>query len=176
MHESNTYEFVVAEKPEGLRKLKKMLCRLAVLSVPIGFAIGVCLINMPMVAILPLSFLGVVLYFWKIFNVEYEYSLTSGNMTFSRINGGIRRKKLLELHIKEMHEIAPYTEDAKAHLETLPLVKNHVYVSTMAADDIYYAVFKQNDELQVVYFEATEKAIHILHYYNGVTKISKVSR
>lgn len=176
MHESNTYEFVVAEKPEGLRKLKKTLCRLAVLSVPIGFAILCLAVQLYPVVILPLSFLGVVLYFWKLFNVEFEYSLTSGIMTFSRINGGMRRKKLLELTIKEMHEIAPYTDDAKAHLETLPLVKNHVCVSSMAADDIYYAVFEQDKELQVVYFEATEKALHILHYYNGVTKMSKVSR
>ena len=176
MHESSTYEFVVAEKPTGMRKLKKTLCRIGVLAVPIGFAILCLAIQLYPVAILPLSLLGVVLFFWKVFNVEYEYSLTSGIMTFSRINGNMRRKKLLELHIKEMHEIAPYTEDAKTHLETLPLVKNHVYVSTMAADDIYYAVFKQDDELQVVYFEATEKALHILHYYNGVTKMSKVSR
>ena len=176
MHESNTYEFVVAEKPEGLRKLKKTFYRLAVLSVPIGFAILCLALQLYPVVILPLSFLGVVLYFWKLFNVEFEYSLTSGIMTFSRINGSMRRKKLLELTIKEMHEIAPYTDDAKAHLETLPLAKNHVYVSTMAADDIYYAVFEQDKELHVVYFEATEKALHILHYYNGVTKMSKVSR
>ncbi|MBQ9780845.1 MAG: hypothetical protein IJW00_07850 [Clostridia bacterium] len=176
MHESNTYEFVVAEKPTGMRKLKKTFYRLAVLSVPIGFAILCLALQLYPVVILPLSFLGVVLYFWKLFNVEFEYSLTSGIMTFSRINGSIRRKKLLELTIKEMHEIAPYTDDAKAHLETLPLVKNHVYVSTMAADDIYYAVFEQDKELHVVYFEATEKALHILHYYNGVTKMSKVSR
>ena len=176
MHESNTYEFVVSEKPEGLRKLKKILCRIGVLAVPIGFAILCLAVQLYPVAILPLSLLGVVLFFWKIFNVEYEYSLTSGMMTFSRINGNMRRKKLLELHIKELHEIAPYTDEAKAHLETLPLVKNHIYVSSMAANDIYYSVFEQDKDLQVVYFEATEKALHILHYYNGITKMSKVSR
>jgi len=96
--------------------------------------------------------------------------------TFSRINGGMRRKKVLELTIKDMHEIAPYTDEAKAHLETLPLVKNHLFVSSMEADDIYYAVFENDGDLQVVYFEATEKALHILRYYNMVTKMSKVSR
>lgn len=176
MHESNTYEFVVAEKPEGLRKLKKALCRIAVLSVPIAFVILCMALQLYPVAILPLSFLGVVLYFWKLFNVEWEYSLTSGIMTFSRINGGMRRKKVLELHVKDFHEIAPYNDEAKAHLETLPLVKNHLFVSSMAAEDIYYAVFEEDGDLQVIYFEATEKALHILRYYNGVTKISKVSR
>ena len=176
MHESATYEFVVAEKPEGFRKFKKTLCRLAVLAVPVAFVILCLAIQLYPVAILPLSFLGVVLYFWKLFNVEYEYSMTSGIMTFSRINGGIRRKQLLSLHIKEMQEIAPYDEEARLHLETLPLVKNHVLVSHMGADNIYYAVFKQEDDLQVVYFEATEKALHILRYYNGITKMSKVSR
>ena len=176
MHESSTYEYVVNEKPAGARKLKKTLCRIAVLSIPIGFVILCLAVQLYPVAILPLSFLGVVLYFWKLFNVELEYSMTSGIMTFSRINGGMRRKKVLELTIKDMHEIAPYTDEAKAHLETLPLVKNHLFVSSMEADDIYYAVFENDGDLQVVYFEATEKALHILRYYNMVTKMSKVSR
>ena len=176
MHESSTYEFVVEEKPEGFRKLKKTLGRIGVISVPVIFAIALCIMNMPMVAILPLSFLGVILYFLKLFNVELEYSMTSGIMTFSRINGGMRRKKVLELTIKDMHEIAPYDEDARAHLETLPLVKNHLFVSHMSAPDIYYAVFEDDGDLQVVYFQATAKALHILRYYNMVTKMSQVSR
>ncbi len=176
MHESSTYEYVVNEKPQGIRKLKKILCRIGVLSVPIGFAIFCLSVQLYPVAILPLSLIGVVLYFWKLFNVELEYSLTSGTMTFSRIYGGMRRKKVMDLHVKEMHEIAPYTDEAKVHLETLPLVKNHLFVSSMDANDIYYAVFEQDGDLQVVYFEATEKALHILHYYNGITKMSKVSR
>lgn len=176
MHESSTYEFVVDEKPTGTRKLKKILCRLGVLSVPIGFAILCLALQLYPVAILPMSLIPVVLYFWKLFNIELEYSMTSGIMTFSRINGGMRRKKVLELHIKELREIAPYTEEAQAHLESMPLTKNHVFVSAMTADDIYYALFEKNGDLQVVYFEATEKALHILHYYNGVTKMSKVAR
>jgi len=176
MHESSTYEFVVDEKPEGFQRVKKMLCRIAVLSVPVGFAILCLAVQLYPVAILPLSFLGLVLYFWKLFNVELEYSMTSGIMTFSRINGGMRRKKVLELTIKDMHEIAPYDEEAREHLETLPLVKNHLFVSHMAAPDIYYAVFEEDGDLQVVYFEATAKALHILRYYNMVTKMSQVSR
>ncbi|MBE6585483.1 MAG: hypothetical protein E7645_03025 [Ruminococcaceae bacterium] len=176
MHESNTYEYVVNEKPAGTRKLKKTLCRIGVLSVPVGFFILCLAFQLYPVAILPLSFIGVVLYFWKLFNVELEYSMTSGIMTFSRINGGMRRKKVLELHIKDMREIAPYTEEAQTHLETMSLTKNHVFVSSMSAADIYYALFEKDGDLQVVYFEATEKALHILRYYNGVTKMSKVSR
>ena len=176
MNEFNTYEFVVAEKPEGVRKLKKLLCRLGVLSVPIAFAVLCLAFQLYPVVILPLSFLGVVLYFWKIFNVEYEYSMTSGVITFARINGGMRRKKYFSVTIKDFREIAPYTDEAKAHLEALPLDESHVFVSSMAAPDIYYAVFEEDGDLHVVYFEVTEKALHILRYYNMLTKMSKVSR
>ena len=72
MNEMNTFEFVVAEKAEGSRKAKKTLGRAGLLTIVIGF-VAVCFaINMPMLAILPMAFLGVVLYFWKIFNVELE--------------------------------------------------------------------------------------------------------
>ena len=176
MNEMNTFEFVVAEKAEGSRKAKKALGRAGLLTIVIGFVIVCFAINAPMLAILPLSLLGIVLYFWKIFNVELEYSMTSGIMTFSRIYGGIRRRKVLDLTIKEMHEIAPVTAETAAHLQASDVEKSYLFASSSTAIDMYYATFELDGKRCVVYFEATEKALKILRYYNPATVVTAVSR
>ncbi len=176
MNESSTFEFVVAEKPEGKRKLLVALARFGIIAVLVAF-VGVCFaLNAPMFAIIPLSFMGVFMYFWKIFNRECEYSLTSGIMTFSYIYGGIRRKKVLDLFIKDMREIAPVSDGTGEHLRAIGAEKDYRFVSSSSADDMYYAVFESDGKLCVVYFEATAKSLSILHYYNHSTVVTQVSR
>ena len=133
-------------------------------------------IRMPMLAILPLMLLGLVLYFWKIFNCELEYSMVSGQMTFSRIYGGMKRKKILEVTIKDFREVAPRTTESEADLKSKGIVKTYSFSSHSTARDQYYALFEQDGTLCVVYFEATEKTLKLLRYYNPVTVVTKVSR
>lgn len=177
MNEFNTYEFVVTQKVEGAALLKRIF---GIIGLVLGFVVpfaALCIFNIPQfVAVLVLVYIPLVFFVWRFFKVEFEYSLTSGVMTFSRVYDGKSRKKLFDVTVKDFREVAPYTDEAKAHLETLPLDESHVFVSTLSAPDIYYAVFEQDKELHVVYFEATEKALHILRYYNMLTKMSKVSR
>lgn len=177
MNEFNTYEFVVTQKVEGAALMKRIF---GIIGLVFGFLIpfaALCIFKIPQfVAVLVLVYIPFVIFIWRYFKVEFEYSMTSGVMTFSRVFDSKSRKKLFDVTIKDMHEIAPYDEEAREHLETLPLVKNHLFVSHMAAPDIYYAVFEEDGDLQVVYFEATAKALHILRYYNMLTKMSKVSR
>ncbi len=176
MNKNNTFEFVVDEKAEGSRKIKKILGRAGLLAIVFGFFVGCLLIKLYALAILPLLMLGLVLYFWKLFNVELEYSMTSGVMTFSRIYGGQRRKKMLEVFIKDMREIAPVVDDTMAHLNSLGVAQDYRFASSSYADDMYYAIFDKDGKLCVVYFEATQKALQILRYYNPSTVITKVAR
>ncbi len=176
MSEFNTFEFVVDERPEGGRKLGKFLGRFALLAFIGAFVAVTFIIRMPMLAILPLCLLGLVLYFWKIFNCELEYSMTSGIMTFSRIYGGMRRKKILEVVIKDFREIAPRTAESDERLKAQGIEKTFMFSSHSSAADQYYATFDENGQKCVVYFEATEKTLKILRYYNPVTVVTKVSR
>lgn len=117
-----------------------------------------------------------VLYFWKLFNVELEYSLTSGLMTFSRIYGGLKRKKVLDVFVKDMREIAPVTDGTMEHLRAIGVEKDYLFASSSSADDMYYATFDHEGKLSVVYFEATEKTLKILRFYNPSTVVTRVSR
>lgn len=176
MSEFNTFEFVVDEKPEGGRRLVRFLCRFALLLFIGAFVAATFLLRMPALAVLPLALLGLVLYFWKLFNCELEYSMTSGIMTFSRIYGGMRRKKVLEVFIKDMRRITPRTPESDASLRAEGITKTYMFASHSSAVDQYCAVFEENGRLCAVYFEATEKTLKILRYYNPATVVTRVSR
>lgn len=176
MNENQTYEFVVDERPEGTRKLKKILGRGAMLAVIIVFVLFTFIMNVPALAVFPLCLLAVVLGVWKMFNVELEYSMTSGFITFTRIYGGRSKKKVLDLAIKDMHTIAPVTDSTSAELSARGVEKVYMFASHSTADDMYYAIFEKDGRLCVVYFEATQKALHIFRYYNMVTVVTNVSR
>lgn len=175
MSDFNTFEFVVDERPEGKRKAIKFWGRFGLIAFIAAWVI-VSLCTIFYLAVLPLAMLGVVLYFWKIFNCELEYSMTSGIMTFSRIYGGLKRKKVLELTIKDFRGIAPRTAESDAKLKAQGVAKTYMFASHSTAEDQYYAIFEENGILCVVYFEATEKTLKILRYYNPVTVVTKVSR
>lgn len=175
MSDFNTFEFVVDERPEGKRKALKFWGRFGLIAFIAAWVI-VSLCTIFYLAVLPLCLLGLVLYFWKIFNCELEYSMTSGIMTFSRIYGGLKRKKVLELTIKDFRGIAPRTADSDAKLKAQGVAKTYMFASHSTAEDQYYATFEENGILCVVYFEATEKTLKILRYYNPVTVVTKVSR
>lgn len=175
MSDFNTFEFVVDERPEGKRKALKFWGRFGLIAFIAAWVI-VSLCTIFYLAVLPLAMLGVVLYFWKIFNCELEYSMTSGIMTFSRIYGGLKRKKVLELTIKDFRGIAPRTAESDAKLKAQGVAKTYMFASHSTAEDQYYATFEENGSLCVVYFEATEKTLKILRYYNPVTVVTKVSR
>ena len=176
MSDFNTFEFVVDERAEGKRKLVKFLGRFVLLAFIGAFVAFTFVIRMPMLAILPLLLLGLVLYFWKIFNCELEYSMASGQMTFSRIYGGMKRKKVLEVTIKDFREIAPRTFESDSTFEEKGVTKIYSFVSHSTAPDQYYALFEQDGQLCAVYFEATEKTLKLLRYYNPVTVVTLVSR
>ncbi len=176
MNESATFEFVVAEKPEGKRRLLVFLARMGIILFLIAFVVLCLALKLYPVVILPLSFLGVFMFLWKYFNRECEYSMTSGIMTFSYIYGGRTRRKVLDLTIKDCKEIAPVTDDTMTHLNALGVEKDYRFVSSASADDMYYATFDQNGKSCVVYFEATAKTLSILYYYNHATIKTNVSR
>jgi hypothetical protein len=177
MNEFNTYEIVVAQKKAGKVKGRRMLAVAGYVLFFLAIFTVLCVLHIPQfVAILPILEWVLIFFTWRYLSQEYEYSMTSGYMTFTVIYGGRSKKKKLEVCIKDMKEIAPYDEAACARLESRNLKKDYLFISSLDAPDMYYAVFDQDGEDQVVYFEATKKALQILRFYNPVTVVTEVSR
>jgi hypothetical protein len=128
-----------------------------------------------MLALVPLSTWILVWFTWPFVSVDYEYSFVSGSMTLTKIMAGRKRKKVLELRIKELHTIAPYEGDYIRQAEAFKPERSYDFVSSMQSPDLYFALFETADGRRgIIYFEATKAALKILRYYNTETVITDV--
>ena len=98
MEEFQTYEYAVKQRIEG----KWIAARIGLILLYILFVIGWILFGLktgfvPLLCHIPLTLWMLVFFTWRYTSVEYEYSVTSGILTFSKIYSGRFRKKGLQL-------------------------------------------------------------------------------
>ena len=176
MSDFNFFEHSVAEKAEGKRRTVKILGRVGLLAVILAFVI-VCFATFPPLAILAMVLLPVILTLWKKFNCDFKYVIEGAAITFYYVYFASKKpKEILKVVIKDFHEIAPRTAESDAKIKAEGYNKVYMFASSTGAADQYYATFEQNGEKCVVYFEAVEKSLSLLRYYNKNTIVTVVSK
>ena len=174
MNEFSTYEFAVSQKIEGKWRLARILLISFYILYPVlllFFAMGTSVIA-PLLALIPISLWIIIFITWRFVSVEYEYSITSGVLTFAKIYGGRSRRKVLELTLRDAVRIAPLEnadEAAKAN-KWLP-EREYSAISSLRAPDIYFILFedqsgKKEKRRAILYLEITERALQICRFYN----------
>ena len=176
MNEFGTYEYVVERKNKGSNKLKPMFFIVGYVILALGFLLFAVTskIGAPLVALAPVALWIAVFLTWRYTKVEYEYSITSGVLTFSEIYGGRSRKTVVEFKLKDCFSIAPLSEFGKRDE-----AETDVTYSALAdkeSPNAYFASFEDEKGRRCVFFfEATEKTLKICRFYNpSHTKITKV--
>ncbi len=186
MNEFLTYEFAVSQKKEG----KWILARAGLILFYILYVLGVLFLGMkysiiaPLLAFIPLSLWVIIFITWRRVAVDYEYSVTSGVLTFTKIYGNRSRRKIFEMNIRDAVRIAPLgDEDEASRGAAYRPEREFVGVSSMSAPDIYFMLFEINDRKArekrraIFYFEATTKMLSICRFYNpSGTVLTRVSR
>lgn len=175
MNEFLTYEYVAA--PPKNKKLRVLLITVYALYalVPLLIVSTVGKLFLPLYALVPLTLWIIAWLTWPITSPEYEYSMTSGVLTFSVIQGGRRRKKQFEITVKDMAVIAPYSKMYRDKIDEYAPEKIYDGTSSLEAENAYFALFEnENGEKCVYYFEATERALKILRHYNPKTVVTPV--
>ena len=174
----NFTEFTVEAKSEGKYKRLKML-RMLIL------AVWVCLVLVLMFTVGGVFvFVGALLLAtgsWFLYYItapmaltEFRYSLLSGDMIFDKFLGGRKYiPDLLRVRVSEMTQIAPYEGDYKAQADAGDIKNRYEFCSSLQASDLYFAVFTQNGEKSVVFFDATEKALKIMKFLNKEAIVMK---
>lgn len=171
---NNYTEFAVVQKPEG----KYLGRRILLISLYIIYAAAFCLlflagpVKIPMlVSLLPVTLWILIFFTWRYAAVEHEYMISSGTITFVNIFGGRTRRVLFSCVIKDMMQIAPLTETAQYTFADAEAVID--MRGSVKAEDGYFFTIRDADGKKVaVLFEATEKAVKIMKYYNPVTVVS----
>lgn len=188
MNEFSTYEFAVRQRKEG----KWRFARIALIALYIGFPIAILIFGavnkvlLPLLALTPLATWMLVFATWRFVDIEYEYSITSGELTFAKIFGGRSRRTYLHLTLRDAVRIAPLENEAEAAKATAYRPeKEFSCISSLLAPDIYFILFeheyteggKTKKCRAIFYFEATAKALQICRYYNpSATVITPTQR
>ncbi len=165
-HSTNFTEFCLKKKTDSkLALIKAALILLYILVVVVPFAIGLGMF-FGIIIILGVVILG---YFtWPYTNLEYEYVTASGDITFTTIfGGGKKRKDNLKFKIKDCEIIAPYTSEYADKYASVEKVYDF-RSSTKQTDDVYFAVV---DGKKVI-FQCTNKALKIFKSYNKENTVS----
>lgn len=178
MEEFLTYEYVVEPKGDPKLKKRKILLMIGYIVYCLGLFTVVLTVGrlfLPLFAMLPLTLWIIYLVTWRYTKPEYEYSMTSGVITFSVIYGSRVRRKKFEFLIRNMETVAPYTDMYKDKIKDFAPESYYNGLSSGDSPDAYFALFETEDgEKCVFYFEATAKALKILRHYNPKTVVSKV--
>ena len=167
----NQYEYIVKQKSEGVWKWRRimMIALYVVFNLAYLFAF---LMTVPWaITFLPWLDLALIFFTWRYVSPEYEYSTLSGEIAFTTIWGGKTRKELFRINIRDFAKIAPYDEAAEAYVTAQKCTRDFRCMSSLYAPDLYYGIFTLGEDKCVVYFEATEKILKIMKYYNIGTVI-----
>ncbi len=165
-------EYAVAQKPEGKYRLRRILLITLYVLFPIAYMVVCASVSLPMLIIFtPVTLWMLIFFTWRYAAVEHEYMIASGTITFVDIYGGRSRRVLFSCEIRDMMQIAPLTEESRQSFADAADVID--LRGSVKAEDAYFFTVKDRDgKKAAVLFEATEKAVKIMKYYNPVTVVS----
>ena len=186
MNEFTTYEHAVSQKIEG----KWLLARIGLVFLYVSLTVvillcGICTrIFVPLLALTPVFIWILVFITWRFVSVDYEYSITSGTLTFAKIYGNRSRRTFLEIELRQASRIAPLDNGTwTAQADKWHPEREFSAISSLKAPDIYFILFEFKDKKgkekrrAVFYFEATARALQICRFYNpSATVMTKVSK
>ena len=168
---SDTCEYIIKQKTEGKVLLMKIgfiagyvilcsfLCMLTFLYLPKELYI----------VIFPCIFAltgFTVFVSWRFTCVEYEIVIAGGDITVTLLYGKGISKKLINMPVNTFSEIGEYDDAAYEEISKLSMQKNHVCLSSLSAPSVYYAIYEEEKDRCIIYFDATDKAVELLKKIN----------
>lgn len=170
----NMAEYTVERKATGKYLKYKIGCLALYVLIVLGYlslavalgtySVWVSVVTIPFV---PLFILLLRHYVWNRYvNVEYKYEILSAKVIFYEVYGKTRENKVYERLISDYTLIAPVTDEYKAQYESADVVRD--FRGSANSPDAYFMLAEEPDgKRSVVYFEAAEKTLKALKYYNS---------
>ncbi|WP_010680922.1 DUF6106 family protein [Acetivibrio cellulolyticus] len=95
------------------------------------------------------------------FNVEYEYSITNGEIDIDKIINRRKRKKLITADCKDIEIMAKVS--SKKFNESIATVPTQIKsVSSMDSPDVYFVMVNNGGKRSLIYFQPDEKIMKTL--------------
>jgi len=170
MNEFESYEYVVVPRKDGKNRLKRLLfIILYVLFVACWLVFGLLTrLGVPLLALIPITTWILVFATWRYVNVEYEYVIESGIITFSKIYGGRSRKQILELDVRDAERILPLGEKGtRRSLDDFDPAREYFFASCDTDPEAYVALCIDEDGTRIaVTFSADDRLYRMIRYRN----------
>lgn len=105
-------------------------------------------------------------YLWRFFNVEYEYSLTNGDLDIDQIYGKRKRKNVLSTHVRYFELIAPVQSERYKQCRQDKSIQTYLdFSSHVNVEGTFFGVFSNEKGRKMVFFEPTEEMLDIMKVY-----------
>ncbi len=169
--ENSSFEYIIKQKNEGGVIRNKVFAILGYVFLFVTLAIVIVNLSAPLLHIpfllLDLVFCAMVAFIsWRFLCVEFEIVIAGGEMTLTKLFGKSIRRRMTSLPINSINEIGIYDDAAYEKLCASSLQKDYIAVSSMSAPTIYYALFDEEKDRCVLYFELDERGLKRLKQEN----------
>lgn len=178
MEESINYaEYTVEKKPEGKNLQKRiMLIGLYVLAL----AVIVTLISLTQGAgavwggVFFVLLVALVWFTWRLVKEERKYEVVNAKLKIQELNGSGKGKVVFENLVSEFTVIAPMTAEYEAQYKNADEVLD--FRGDTKSPDSYFARLEKDGKSTVVCFEAINKMLKVMKFYNSKGTVVTVVR
>ena len=126
----------------------------------------------PLLAFIPVTLWMLVFFTWKYTKVAYEYSFWGGELKVNRMLGEKTRRTLVTVKIRDLKAVYPCKDSDRKEIKDFAPEKEIFAASSDDADRLVAALWTdENNKKIALYFEADEKAMRIIRYYNSSVSI-----
>lgn len=167
-----TCEYIIKPKNEGKVLTNKIVaillyCVFAAISIALIFTLSPIYFIIPFLLIAAAFISMAIFVSWRFLCIEYEVIIGGGDLLITAIYGRSIRKKRINVSVSSILEIGEYGDGAFEEISKLSLQKNYLCISSLSSPNMYYAIFDEDKDRSILYFDATNEAIALLKRYNS---------
>jgi hypothetical protein len=173
--EVNSYDYTVDKKKEGDYRLKRTLMICAYVLYCLVFLVLIIWSRIvPLGALIPFTLYIIYLCTWRFVSIEYKYTVESGLLTLYTVYGSRNKKKMAEIRLKEAKRIVP-VHGYESEIKDFAPKQIYDGRSSKESADGYAILYHDGEIPAVIYLDAPEQSVKVLHYYNpdNTVKIKK---
>lgn len=169
MEDSVNYaEYTVEQKAEG----KNLWKRIGFIALYLFFGLGVSGFFLfgpikiwPIGSIMPILTFILVGLTWRYAALEHKYEIINAKLRISDIYGRKKQVTVFENLVSEFSIIAPMTDEYKDQYEKADEILD--FRGSRTSVDSYFAKLEKDGKTTVVYFEAVNKMLKVMKFYNS---------
>ena len=164
----NYAEYTVEKKPEGKNLKKRMmliglyLLALVVIAIVVSLTQGGAAV---WIGVLFVLFVALVWFTWRLVKEERKYEVVNAKFKVQELNGSGKGTVVFENLVSEFTLIAPMTDEYKDQWEKADVILEER--GNTKSSDSYFARLEKDGKSTVIYFEAINKMLKVMKFYNS---------